>query len=266
MFAVTAYFCLLTFLRRVWKFRFNIIIPSTRLDLTDDVWHAKCCVCFTCAYMSTVRMLTCRTVTTFCFCVWAVCAHNPAGKTNGRPELNPYLQSCVIIMVTIRDFNAAVRTSETSVDNHFTRQYIPEDNSELHTRRHPPAGQGLQRTACYQGNRQAPCVDEAHFADTVACCFCLLESSWPRRYRHEQSKHRAARTAGVKQHLQRCVISNWALAMTSPRHVVEHLLSELRIAKTELILVVMWAVSPCGRIQIDRRFKWLLPPPSGRSF
>jgi hypothetical protein len=29
----------------------------------------------------------------------------------------------------------AVRTSETSADNHFTRQYIPEDNSELHTRR-----------------------------------------------------------------------------------------------------------------------------------
>jgi hypothetical protein len=29
----------------------------------------------------------------------------------------------------------AVRTSETSVDNYFTRQYIPENNSELHTRR-----------------------------------------------------------------------------------------------------------------------------------
>jgi hypothetical protein len=29
----------------------------------------------------------------------------------------------------------AVRTSETSVDNYFTRQYIPEDNSERHTRR-----------------------------------------------------------------------------------------------------------------------------------
>jgi hypothetical protein len=28
----------------------------------------------------------------------------------------------------------AVRTSETSVDNHFTRHYIPEDNSD-HTRR-----------------------------------------------------------------------------------------------------------------------------------
>jgi hypothetical protein len=29
----------------------------------------------------------------------------------------------------------AVCTSETSVENHFTRQYIPEDNSEHHTRR-----------------------------------------------------------------------------------------------------------------------------------
>jgi hypothetical protein len=29
----------------------------------------------------------------------------------------------------------AVRTSETSIDNHFTRQYNPEDNSEHHTRR-----------------------------------------------------------------------------------------------------------------------------------
>jgi hypothetical protein len=29
----------------------------------------------------------------------------------------------------------AVCTSETSVDNHFTRQYNPEDSSEHHTRR-----------------------------------------------------------------------------------------------------------------------------------
>jgi hypothetical protein len=26
----------------------------------------------------------------------------------------------------------AARTSETSVDNYFTRQYIPKDNSEIH--------------------------------------------------------------------------------------------------------------------------------------
>jgi hypothetical protein len=29
----------------------------------------------------------------------------------------------------------AARTSETSVDNYFTRHYIPEDKSEFHTRR-----------------------------------------------------------------------------------------------------------------------------------
>jgi hypothetical protein len=29
----------------------------------------------------------------------------------------------------------AARTSETSFDNHFTRQYNPEDSSEHHTRR-----------------------------------------------------------------------------------------------------------------------------------
>jgi hypothetical protein len=29
----------------------------------------------------------------------------------------------------------AVRASEKSVDNHFTRQYNPEDSSEHHTRR-----------------------------------------------------------------------------------------------------------------------------------
>jgi hypothetical protein len=29
----------------------------------------------------------------------------------------------------------AARTSETSVDNYLTRQYISEDKSELHTRR-----------------------------------------------------------------------------------------------------------------------------------
>jgi hypothetical protein len=32
-------------------------------------------------------------------------------------------------------YTVTVRTSETSVDNHFTRQYNPEDSSEHHTRR-----------------------------------------------------------------------------------------------------------------------------------
>jgi hypothetical protein len=38
------------------------------------------------------------------------------------------VQNCLLMM-------EAVRISEMSVDNYFTRQYIPEDNSEHHTRR-----------------------------------------------------------------------------------------------------------------------------------
>jgi hypothetical protein len=35
----------------------------------------------------------------------------------------------------MRAMMKAARTSETSVENYFTRQYIPEDKYELHTRR-----------------------------------------------------------------------------------------------------------------------------------
>jgi hypothetical protein len=46
----------------------------------------------------------------------------------------------------------AVRTSETSVDNHFTRQYIPEDNSEHNTPQCSPIitfhSYAVQWTAC----------------------------------------------------------------------------------------------------------------------
>jgi hypothetical protein len=43
-----------------------------------------------------------------------------------------FVQNCLLGYTPLMK---AVRTSETSVDNHFTRQYIPEDNSEHHTRR-----------------------------------------------------------------------------------------------------------------------------------
>jgi hypothetical protein len=39
------------------------------------------------------------------------------------------------VRVVIALMMEAARTSETSVDNYFTRQYIPEDKSELNTRR-----------------------------------------------------------------------------------------------------------------------------------
>jgi hypothetical protein len=45
----------------------------------------------------------------------------------------------------------AVRTSETSVDNHFTRQYNPEDSSEdQHTVRSPLSVKLIQQLALAQ--------------------------------------------------------------------------------------------------------------------
>jgi hypothetical protein len=44
---------------------------------------------------------------------------------------DPFTLGSLIALMT-----EAPCTSETSVDNYFTRQYIPEDKSELHTRRH----------------------------------------------------------------------------------------------------------------------------------
>jgi hypothetical protein len=44
-------------------------------------------------------------------------------------------RNCVRFQVlTRRGMMEAVRASETSVDNYFTRQYIPEDNSILHNK------------------------------------------------------------------------------------------------------------------------------------
>jgi hypothetical protein len=45
------------------------------------------------------------------------------------------VQSCLLGCTGLSLMMQAVRTSETSVDNHFTRQYNPEDSSEHHTRR-----------------------------------------------------------------------------------------------------------------------------------
>jgi hypothetical protein len=47
----------------------------------------------------------------------------------------------------------AVCTSETSIDNHFTGQYMPEDNSEHHTRRREnlkchKEGSKMQKVSC----------------------------------------------------------------------------------------------------------------------
>jgi hypothetical protein len=43
-------------------------------------------------------------------------------------EVQNCLLGCTAVMILMME---AARTSETAVDNYFTRQYIPEDNSEL---------------------------------------------------------------------------------------------------------------------------------------
>jgi hypothetical protein len=53
-------------------------------------------------------------------------------------EVQIFLLGCSAVLNNCRCFARlmeAARTSETSVDNYFTRQYNPEDKSELHTRR-----------------------------------------------------------------------------------------------------------------------------------
>jgi hypothetical protein len=55
-----------------------------------------------------------------------------------------------IISVIIAMMMEAVRTSETSVDNYFTRQYIPEDNSEHHTRRRENFKSHMPEEVCFR--------------------------------------------------------------------------------------------------------------------
>jgi hypothetical protein len=63
----------------------------------------------------------------------------------------------------IRAMMEAARTSETSFNNYFTRQYIPEDTSELHTRRR----ENLKSHMCFKAfvslcsqdhTDHAPCI------------------------------------------------------------------------------------------------------------
>jgi hypothetical protein len=61
----------------------------------------------------------------------------------------------------------AVRTSETSVDNHFTRQYNPEDSSEHHTRRL----ENLKSHMDLTGSQQRPMVDFRHHRRRHLHCY-----------------------------------------------------------------------------------------------
>jgi hypothetical protein len=69
----------------------------------------------------------------------------------------------------------AVRTSETSVDNHFTRQYNPEDNSEHHTRRRENLKSHMNLTVSHriiQGNDCVPSLCAIVFRSPTASHVC----------------------------------------------------------------------------------------------
>jgi hypothetical protein len=57
------------------------------------------------------------------------------GEYDVQTDCRPTFQRCVLPPSSGMMMMEAVRTSETSADNYFTRQYIPEDSSEHHTRR-----------------------------------------------------------------------------------------------------------------------------------
>jgi hypothetical protein len=68
----------------------------------------------------------------------------------------------------------AERTSETSVDNYFTRQYIPEDNSEHHThhrenlKSHTENNMFTAERMCYQTEKKE-IPDDVSWIQSLPC-------------------------------------------------------------------------------------------------
>jgi hypothetical protein len=71
------------------------------------------------------------------------------------------VQSCLLGLSLMME---ALRTSETSVDNQFTRQYIPEDNSERHTRRRENLTSHIIKVSVIVGSWVAEWIYLAHLA------------------------------------------------------------------------------------------------------
>jgi hypothetical protein len=88
----------------------------------------------------------------------------------------------------------AVRTSETSVDNHFTRQYNPEDSSEHHTRRRENLkshripcrclalrGNRRNETKCFLNVQGCPLIHIV-LRNFEPACYYTMSSALPRLY------------------------------------------------------------------------------------
>jgi hypothetical protein len=76
----------------------------------------------------------------------------------------------------------AVRTSETSVDNHFTRQYIPEDNSEHQdwfklTKNSSPDQSGEFIKISYEYGSNNLCLRSSHISALSYVARCIVSHS-----------------------------------------------------------------------------------------
>jgi hypothetical protein len=85
----------------------------------------------------------------------------------------------------------AVRTSETSVDNHFTRQYNPGDSSEHHTRRRENLKSHMSRRMSGRDKyfRIVRYLDRRHLTwqemwrlDRLARCLMEISLAWSRKW------------------------------------------------------------------------------------
>jgi hypothetical protein len=80
-----------------------------------------------------------------------------------------------------------VRTSETSVDNHFTRQYIPEDNSEqkmfpLHTDTPEGCQTGSFSVSLWQPADDINVAQREHITDITSTKLRILRKGGDERY------------------------------------------------------------------------------------
>jgi hypothetical protein len=69
------------------------------------------------------------------FIIYPISSFDYFVNSKGIRKTFKYFRKCVNSELSSGMMMEGARTSETSVDNYFTRQYIPQDNSELHTRR-----------------------------------------------------------------------------------------------------------------------------------
>jgi hypothetical protein len=101
-----------------FRFRFNrrISCPET----TSSICVSEIIIHATCSHINPI--------------ISVVCYSSPQKHIHVTSPRHFNFPHC-ILSLTAAALSVVARTSETSVDNYFTRQYIPENKSELHTRR-----------------------------------------------------------------------------------------------------------------------------------